>query len=223
MQIETNKIYCGDCLEIMREMDDNSIDMVLTDPPYKSLDSSVCVGTTTRLINTPWFDTMDRAVIMLVVNECMRVLKDTGALYVFADVKTGLELFPQLSPSNVLVWDKGHIGMGYSWRRTHEWAAYCPMEKHRLRRKDYGDILRFSGVKNKFHPTEKPVELMIPIIKNSSDSGDIILDPFMGVGGVMLAALKTNRYFIGIELSPEYCDIAQKRVDAELAQLKLNL
>ena len=73
------------------------------------------------------------------------------------------------------------------------------------------------------HPTQKPVALMVWCIEKYTNPGDLILDPFLGSGTTAVAAIRTGRRFIGMEISPEYCAIAQKRVDAELAQYKLDL
>ena len=66
---------------------------------------------------------------------------------------------------------------------------------------------------NKLHPTEKPIELMELYITNSSNTGDVVLDPFMGVGSTGLAALKNDRKFIGFEIDKKYYDIAEKRLE----------
>ena len=64
---------------------------------------------------------------------------------------------------------------------------------------------------------------MVWCIEKYTNPGDLILDPFLGSGTTAVAAIRTGRRFIGMEISPEYCAIAQKRVDAELAQYKLDL
>ena len=71
----------------------------------------------------------------------------------------------------------------------------------------------FDKTGNKYHPTEKPVDFMELLVRNSSCEGDIILDPFMGSGSTGVACLNTNRNFIGIELDEEYFNIAQNRIE----------
>ena len=71
------------------------------------------------------------------------------------------------------------------------------------------------------HPTQKPVALFITLIKWLTNEGDLILDPFIGSGTTAIAAIRTNRHYIGMEISPEYCAIADERIRAEQAQLRL--
>lgn len=219
-------IYHGDAREIVPMLEAGSIDLVLTDPPYQSLDVEVSHGTTTRLVSrdvfggkrlaakdgTAWFATLSPNDVLNLVGECQSLLKSTGALYLFADVKSGLELFPSLKPANVIVWDKGKLGMGFHWRRMHEWIAFCPGIEHTTRDKALGDIQRFAGVINKRHPTEKPVGLLQRIIINSSDPGAVVLDPFMGSGSTLFAAMATGRRAIGIDISERHCRTAVQRL-----------
>ncbi len=226
-------IYCADCRDILPLLEPGTVDLVLTDPPYQSLDVEVSVGATTRLVGRDqlagkrlassngkrWFSTLPSNELGMIVAEFQRILKPSGALYVFADVKSGLELFPSLRPANVLVWDKGEIGMGYNWRRMHEWIAFCPMAEHKLRDKGMGDVLRFRGVSKKQHPTEKPSSLLTRVIRNSTGIDDLIVDPFLGSGSLLRAALDLGRKAIGIEIEEKYCEIAVKRLQQSVLPL----
>jgi len=222
-------IYHGDCLEILPKLE--PADLVLTDPPYKSLDIDVVRGTTTRLVdgrNTrggdrvgsgAWFSTLGDDELCAFLSGIYSSLPDHAALYIFSDVKTGLRILPSLPIKNVLVWDKVSIGMGYSWRRMHEWVGFCPRSAHRLRDKGLGDILRAQVPEHKCHPTEKPCEVLQPIILNSTDPGSTIIDPFMGSGTTLRAAKDLGRKAIGIEIEEKYCEIAAKRLAQEVLQL----
>lgn len=217
-------IYHGDCREVLPVL--GLVDLVVTDPPYRSLDIDVIRGTTTRLVGGknrragnridsagPWFATLNDDELVASLELARGRLDDDGAMYVFADVKTGLAVFPRLAPSNVLVWDKERIGMGYSWRRCHEWIAYCPQPAHRLRSAALGDIIRASAGRDKQHPTEKPRAVIAPLLRNSTDPGGLVLDPFMGSGTTLRAALDLGRRAIGIEIEERYCEIAARRLD----------
>jgi len=144
--------------------------VLVTDPPYRSLDAEVGRGTTTRLVGGPsrdrdgsvaWFPTLSNEQLASFLREAVAGLRPDGAAYVFGDVKTGLELFPELPVKNVLVWDKQTLGMGYAWRRMHEWIAYCPRDQHQLRERGYGDILRVAG----------DVPLAVELIGSAGDGG----------------------------------------------------
>ena len=218
-------LFRGDCREVLPSV--GPFGLVVTDPPYQSLDVELKVGTTTRLVGRyqlagkrlaasdggPWFKTLNSRDLKKILTACRDRLPECGAMYVFADVKSGLELFDN-STRNVIVWDKMSIGMGYSWRRMHEWIAYQPRPKHKLRSMALGDIIRCVGVEQKQHPTEKPFGVLRPLIQNSSDIGDSILDPFMGSGTTGVAAIRLGRRFVGIEINPAYFEIACRRIEA---------
>ena len=223
-QDEYVTLYHGDCREVLPTLRD--VDLIITDPPYQSLDVEVSNGTTTRLVGRDqlggkrlaslergaWFSTLDASALHAVFALCRAALRDDGALYVFSDVKSGLSLYPDLRPANVLVWDKKSIGMGYNWRRMHEWIAYCPQPKHELRSKALGDIVRAKVPASKLHATEKPLDCLRPLILNSSDEGAIVLDPFGGSGSTLVAAKSLGRKSIGIEIDERYCEIAARRL-----------
>jgi site-specific DNA-methyltransferase (adenine-specific) len=223
-------LYHADCRDVLPLLEAGSVDLVLTDPPYRSLDIDVIRGTTTRLVGgngaatrkggkvggeANWFGTLSDEDIASVLQTARRLMADRGAMYVFADVKTGLRLFPGLAPANVLVWDKGKIGMGYNWRRRHEWIAYCPGKAHKLRDAGKGDVLEYAGVSAKSHPTEKPVSLVSCLIANSTDRGQCVLDPFAGIS-TAIAAKRLGRRAIAVEIEARYCEISANRLRQEV-------
>ena len=228
-QDEAVKLYHGDCRTVLPRLDIHPA-LVITDPPYRSLDIDVIRGTTTRLVggrngrggerigsvNRGWFPTLGDEEITVSLAALRDLLIPTGALYVFCDVKTGLRILPGLNPANVLIWDKIHIGMGYNWRRTHEWVGYFPKPDHQLRSATLGDIIRCPSVDNKQHPTEKPLSVLYPLIVNSSDVGQLILDPFAGSGSILRAAKDLGRKAVGIEYEERYCEIAAARMRQEV-------
>lgn len=226
-QDDSVTLYHGDCREILPEL--ATVDLIVTDPPYRSLDANVLAGTTTRLVkrsgkrlaatDDEWFATLSEDEIAAILSTACALLSSSGAMYVFADVKTGLVLFPRLLPKNVLVWDKQRIGMGYSWRRMHEWIAYCPRPAHELRDQGLGDILRCPTPDDKCHPTEKPTGAIVPILRNSSDPRAVVLDPFAGSGAVLVAAKSMDRRAIGIELSERHCETIAQRLSQNVFDL----
>jgi DNA modification methylase len=109
------------------------------------------------------------------------------------------------------------IGMGYAWRRMHEWILYCPNSDHVLADNARGDIIR-CPVGDKEHPTQKPVNVVVPLILNSSPADGLVLDPFCGSGTVGVACVRTGRRFIGVESGEKYAAMARDRIVAELAQ-----
>ncbi|MGL5765337.1 MAG: DNA-methyltransferase [Sarcina sp.] len=238
---DTVKLYKGDCLEVMKNIEDKSVDMVLCDLPY---------GTT----RCKWdviipFDKMWK--------QYNRITKDNGAIVLF-----GSEPFSStLRMSNVknyrydLIWNKmrGSDPMNSKHRpmRSHEnisifykkKGVYNPqmvkLDKPDIRKNNKtstsdlwnknGDIVtnktythRFplsiikqtnSNQKNKLHPTQKPVALLEYLIKTYTNEGQIILDNTMGSGSTGVACLNTNRKFIGIEMDEKYFEIAKERIE----------
>lgn len=217
------ELYCGDARDIMQGLDCN---VIITDPPYESLNEHVRKGSTTRLVvrkngtdKRKWFPTLDtQSIADLLLNGWH--LPDTGAVYVFGDPKTICPIYAIRRAANILVWDKKRIGMGYNWRRMHEFIAYYPEKAHKLRNKGLGDILRVNPVQKKVHPTEKPVDLLRILIENSTDPGDLVIDPFMGSGSTGIAAIQTGRKFIGIEIDPDMFQIATERIAAAKPETK---
>ena len=84
---------------------------------------------------------------------------------------------------------------------------------------DVWDDIKFYGEKHRFHPTQKPLDLITRLVLASSNEGDIVLDPFMGSGTTAVACINTNRNYIGFELDKHYCEIANERIRNALAEL----
>jgi site-specific DNA-methyltransferase (adenine-specific) len=204
-------IYHGDCREIFPRLHD--VALIVTDPPYFWRDR--------HRSSLEWFRILEDDELELVLADARRLLPTDGVLYVFTDVRTGIRLFPALDPANILVWDKGRIGEGEAWRRMYEWIAYCPGPAHRLRDGGLGNIIRCAPPRQKQHPTEKPVAVVSALIENSSDPGDLVLDPFMGSGSTLLAAQSLGRRAIGIEIEERYCEIAAARLARGIATRNL--
>lgn len=208
-------IYHGDCREVLPHLHNRGVALAITDPPYRWSDR--------HQSSQEWFRVLEDDDLELVLTQARRLLPTDGALYVFMDVRTGLSVFPSLAPANVLIWDKGRIGEGDAWRRMHEWIAYCPGPVHRLRNGGFGDIIRCAPPRPKQHPTEKPVAVLSALIENSSDTGDLVLDPFMGSGSTLLAAQSLGRRAIGIEIDERYCEVAAARLARNASAMNLPL
>lgn len=237
-----NKLIQGDCLQVMQNIEDNSIDMILCDLPY---------GITAR---NKWDSVLPLDKLWQQYN---RIIKKNGMICLFAE---GM-FMADLMKSNQkmwrynLIWHKttptGFLNANRMPLRTHETICcfykslptYHPQKttghkrkvstaKHKrnsIKTLDYNEhelktydsteryptsILTFATDKQKcaLHPTQKPVALLEYLIKSFSDKGDIILDNCMGSGSTGVACLNTNRDFIGIELDEEYFNIAKERI-----------
>jgi len=199
--MKLNTVICGDCLEVMRGMEDNSVDLVLTDPPYGiEFRSNHRKQKHDKIIGDDSFP-------LWIFEEFNRIAK--RAVYVFCRWDNLSEL-PK--PKSVLAWVKNNWSMGdLQHEHGRQWEAICfyPQEEHEFIKR-IPDVIRADRTGNNLHPTEKPVNLMAKIIQ--ANVGDIILDPFLGSGTTAVACKELGRNYIGIEISPEYCKIAEKRL-----------
>ena len=206
--LELNKIYHGDCIELMKEIPDKNIDVVITDPPYGILGGSKSIGGSklykANEYNLEWDN---ERMSEEVFKEFQRISKH--------QIIFGYNYFSDfLPPTNALiVWDKKEKNNWFDNFSDGEiiWTSY--KKPLRIYRQLWmGAIRRGERIKRQ-HPTQKPVELMEWIIRNYTEEGQIILDPFMGSGTTAIACINTNRFYIGIEKEKEYVDIANKRIE----------
>ena len=199
----------GDCLEIMRDMPAASVDAVITDPPY-GLGMRTVAGGTTKNTQTKFINQMrdfqwDNSAPSKEVFEQMRRVSDKQCFW-------GGNYFELPPTRGILVWDKMTYLPTMS-RVEIAWTSEDMPAKY---------IQINSNQKDRLHPTQKPVALMEWVIKLLTKEGDTILDPFMGSGTTGVACARLNRNFIGIEINPQYFEIAQRRIAEAQAQLTLN-
>ncbi len=239
MTLELNKIYCGDCLDLMKEIPDKSIDLVLTDPPYNTMvNEDILQNGKTIVRRYVPFDAINLNIEGLIKN-ISRVLSDGGNLIIFcSDRQIGdyIRAFESqgLKYRNTLVWSKGSAMPKIrknSFINQSEYICYGHKEgKHTFNFKkqsemsnvlSYEPSVSFSygpaqngGVGEATgHPTQKPSLLIQHLTEVCSNEGDTVLDPFLGSGTTAVACKRTGRNFIGIEKEPKYVDIALKRLE----------
>ena len=213
-----NKVICGDCLEIMKEMPDNSVDLVLTDPPY-GIDYQSNMRVMSKKFNKLENDNNDSR--FLAYKEYKRVLKDNTVAIIFCSFKNYAYDFIELNKlfdiKNCIIWSKGGGGIGdlvHSLLTDYEMAIICHNGKKPINGKRDGSVWKINKVplEQMFHPTEKPIQLLERLILKYSDEDDSILDSYLGSGPTAVACQNLHRNFIGIEISPEYCEIANQRL-----------
>lgn len=204
-----NKIICGDCIEIMKEMPDKCIDLILTDPPYgiKITDSCNAYGNLPELSRKPHQHKWDtKGLLKEQWIEIQRISKNQiifGANYFW-------EYF--YSSQCYIVWDKrGELPKVPFCDTEFAWTSFVKKssKKYLIRRHGFIDD---SQDYNENHPTQKPTELMSQILQDFTSENDIICDPFLGSGTTAEACKLLKRQFIGIEINPDYCKIAEERL-----------
>lgn len=241
-------LYNGDCLEVMKSIPDNSIDLVATDCPYKIVSggcrkipkdgeretSGILTHRHKDNKRTDWVDAV-RTGKMFANNDIefkdwlpdvYRVLKDKSHCYIMVNSRNLAELQKQAELAgfkfqNLLMWDKGNVTPNRWYMQGFE----CILMLRKGGAKNINNLGSSNILKvpniigNKTHPTEKPIDLMRILIENSTQPNEIVLDPFMGSGSTMIACLNTNRKGIGIELDKHYFDVATKRINEHQAAL----
>jgi site-specific DNA-methyltransferase (adenine-specific) len=210
-----------DAVEWLRTLADESVDLVVTDPAYESLEKHRAKGTTTRFKHSSassndWFPIFPNARFPELFGELYRVLAMDRHCYVMCDQETMFVAKPIGEAAGFtfwkpLVWDKRSIGMGYHYRARYEFVLFFEKGKRRLADLGTPDVLEVPRVRNGY-PTEKPEELSRILIEQSSAPGEIVIDPFMGSGSVGAAALQTGRHFLGTDVSGSSLTAARARL-----------
>jgi DNA modification methylase len=225
-----SRIYLGDSLEVLKR-EDIAADLLVTDPPYGvKFQSNMRTATEGfgAIANDGGSDG-ENQLVRRVLTAAVDALRSGRHAYVFHS-GDGAPADERLAATVDLVWDKGIVGMGdlaCPWGSQYEsvmFAVKVPSKANRERgdgnlaaRLRRGSVLRVqrkhsSGVKR--HPTEKPVELLRVLIESSSAMGETVLDPFVGCGSTVIAAMLEGRKGVGIELEPKYFEVAKARMEA---------
>lgn len=225
------KLLQGDCLELMTSIPDSSVDAVITDPPYGIDFQSAWRIEAERMPKIA----NDKAPFIWWLYGAARVLKISGVLICFCRwdtqeaFKSAIE-WAGLSVKSQVIWDREVHGMGDlkgSFAPQHDVIWFAVKGKgFSFPRKRPKSILRHQRVNgcSLVHPNEKPVDLMLDIVKSVTNVGDVVLEPFMGSGSTGVACVNTGRNFIGIEKDPSYFEIAKKRIEeAQKIPQQLNI
>lgn len=209
-----------DAITWLRTLPTASVDLVITDPPYESLEKHRAIGTTTRLKHSKassndWFSIFPNARFGELFTEIYRVLKKGTHFDLFCDPETMFVAKPVAEASGFkfwkpLIWDKKRIGMGYHYRARYECILFFEKGKRRLANLGTPDVIEVPRVHNGY-PTEKPVALGEILVSQSSRPGDLVIDPFMGSGSFGVAALKGGRNFAGNDISHRATRLARSR------------
>lgn len=219
----------GDCLEIMKNIPSESIDLIVTDPPYKTTsrgNAGNSGGMLQKEINKKGqvFNFNDIECEKY-APEIYRVLKNGSHCYIMTNHINLIHILNTFTANGFhfiksLIWDKGNKIMGQYYMSQFEYILFFRKGKGiKINNCGTSDILSIPNKKLKdtngknLHDTEKPVELMKILIENSSKEQELVLDPFMGIGSTGVASIKTNRNFIGVELDENYFNIAKQRIE----------
>ena len=193
-------LHNGDCMDIIKGLADNSVDVIFTDAPYIPPQHK---STLTKYARTLSEMAILESFYKTYLKEIDRILKPSGRYYFFCNSDSYpmfyIHLFPYTKKMRCFVWDKIMCSLGYTFRHQHELIL--------------GDIFKFRAVKakEKTHPAEKPVDLLKHILKNHSKE-EVVLDTFMGTGSIGVACKELGINYIGMEVEPSYFQIARNRL-----------
>ena len=217
------KLLNGDCLEYLDSMQDNSIDLILTDPPYKTIRGGDSGNRPKGMLsgNRRLFEHQTDIKIFEWMPKLYRVLKEGSHAYIFTNSLNLTEMLVESEKvgfklHNVLVWEKNNCTPSQFYMKNCEYVLFLRKGKAKWINNigSSKTVHKFNNIiGNKTHPCEKPVELLKFYILNSTKEGDVVLDPFMGTGSCGVACKNLNRNFIGIEKDSKYFEIAQKRIE----------
>jgi len=226
---QTVTVSCGDAVDWLRSLASDSVDLIVTDPPYESLEKYRRIGTTTRLKHSKassndWFEIFPNSRFEELFTECYRVLKKDSHLYLFCDAETNYIAKPIGEACGFrfwkpIVWDKVRIGMGYHYRARYEFILFFEKGKRKLKDLGVPDILEFPRV-HKGYPAEKPVSLCEVLIRQSTEPDALVIDPFMGSGSTGEAALKLGRRFLGNDKLQAAVDVTTDRLSSYIRTRK---
>jgi len=215
------ELHRGDAVDWLRTLPTQSANLVITDPPYESLEKHRAIGTTTRLkrskaSSNDWFAIFPNDRFESLFAEIWRILKRDAHFYLFCDAETMFAAKPIAENAGFkfwkpIVWDKKKIGMGYHYRSRYEFILFFEKGKRKLANLGVPDILEVPRIVNGY-PTEKPVELSRVLIEQSTAIGERVVDPFMGTASVGTAAIALGRTFWGNDVSEKSLTLAQERL-----------
>lgn len=224
-----NKILCGDCIEGLKELPDGCIDLVMTDPPY-IIDTNKGrggggVGSKKKVYKELYQGTFTEGITNDVLDELVRVMRKIN-IYIWCNerqIPQYLEYFLGKGCNfNVLTWHKTDVPpfCGNMYLSDTEYCLFFREPGVRIRG-NYSTLSKyhvsFTNVEDKKkygHPTIKPLPLIQRLISNSSDEGDLVLDPFMGSGTTAVACIQSGRDYLGWELDETYHKTAERRADS---------
>lgn len=239
--MEVNKIFNEDCIETLKRFEDNTIDIVVTSPPYnmnlRIRNGKYCSRQIVKEFSSKYEGFDDNLPIdefyelhSQIIRELLRV---SGIIFYNIQIVTGskrafFKIIGEFSEQlkDIVIWDKGvsqpAMSPGVLNRQSelilifeNDNAISRKFSKFNFNRGTLGDIWNISRGKkiDKSHGAVFPEKLVSTILENFSNEGDIVYDPFMGSGTTAVVSQKLNRKWLGSELSPNYCELIKKRID----------
>jgi DNA modification methylase len=205
----TDTITHGDCIQAMRQMPANSVDFILTDPPYLVNYRDRSGRTIQNDANADW--------VKPAMAEAYRVLKQNRVAIMFygwTKIDVFFDAWKEVGfqPVGHIVFRKTYGSKSRFLRYHHEQAYLLAKGRPPLPKQPLADVIEMPYSGNNLHPTQKPVAALVPLVRSFSLPGELVFDPFAGSGSSCAAALLTGRKYLGVEMDSEYFQQASARL-----------
>ena len=222
---EKVELFNGDCLDLMARMEEGCIDLLVTDPPYKTISGGDSGNRPKGMLsgNRKLFKHQSDIEIRDWMPLVFRVLKEESHAYIFTNSLNLKEMLDESEKAgfqlhNILVWEKNNCTPSQFYMKNCEYVLFLRKGKAKWINNIGASktVHQFNNILGKkTHPCEKPVDLLKFYIENSSKEDDIVLDPFMGTGSCGEACVQTGRRFLGIEKDETYFNLAKERLNGQ--------
>jgi site-specific DNA-methyltransferase (adenine-specific) len=209
-----NSVIIGDCVDVLRRMPSESVDFVLTDPPYLSSYRPRDGRTVQNDSNDSWLRPSFAELFRVLRRDSLCV---TFYGWPFADLFVSAFRAAGFRPVSHLSFVKSYSSFTGYTRAQHEVAYILAKGSPSKPMQPPSDVQNWRYTGNKIHPTQKPVSVLRPLVHAFSKPGDIVLDPFCGSGSTLVAARNEGRRFLGIEIDPLHAAAATRRLESECA------
>lgn len=223
--MKLNTIYNEDCLEGMKRIADESVDLIVTDPPYLISYKTNYRNNKDHKFTKEIPNDNAPSVISKYIEECYRILKNDSAMYMFCSFDK-VDFFKQeiekyFKIKNMIVWVKNNHTAGdlkAQFGKKYELVFLVNKGRALFNGKRLTDVWEFDRVSGnkQLHQNQKPLELIEQCVIKHSNVGDTVFDGFMGSGTTAIACIRTGRNYIGFELDEEYHKIAEQRIRDEM-------
>ena len=215
----TDRCINTDCMEYMKKLPDNCVDMVVTDPPYRyRIEHGVSRTHTVRSISDlspiqTYFD--------MLFQQLSRILKPDGCMYVFCDENSYpifyYNLYPMFEKIRCLVWDKMHCKLGHNYRHQNELIIFVTGKDYRPIKTGDGDVIKqhVVSIEDRIHDAQKPIPLLQKLIAKHGGN-NLVFDPFGGSGSTAIAAGLSGNHYLTTELDIAYYEKMKRNIEKHL-------
>ena len=220
-----NNYINDNCLSVMKEIEDESIDLIVTDPPYLINYKTGRRKDKSHRFSDVIIGDSDEKLIQNYIKECHRIMKDNTAMYMFCSMDR-VDFFKQelekyFKVKNIIIWVKNNHTAGdlqAQFGKRYEMIFLVNKGRAKFNGARLTDVWNFDRVSGnkQLHQNQKPLDLIQQCVIKHSSEGDMVFDGFAGVGTINVACNNLNRQCISVELDKGYYEIGKKRISEEI-------